>query len=64
MAIPERVGLKYSKTLNREVGGIQYYHHRVTGGTLGDLAERLGWAHGDELEAEVKNGALVVRRKK
>lgn len=58
------VALKYTKTENRVVDGVTYYHHRVTGNDLGPLAEKLGWAHGTELEAKIVNGALVVREKK
>ena len=61
---PHAVALKYTRTVNREVKGVTYYHHRVTGEDLGELADRLKWKHGDELEATIENGALIVRKKK
>lgn len=63
VARPDPMGLKYTRSVNREVEGITYYHHRVTGSDLGELADTLGWKHGDELVAEIRNGKLVVGKK-
>lgn len=57
------MGMKYTKSENRVVDGVRYYHHRITGSDLGDLVERLGWGPGTELIGEIKNGKLVIERK-
>jgi hypothetical protein len=54
--------VKLQKRLNRKVNDKEYSKWIVT--LSPEDIERLGWKEGAELEADVKNDELVIKRRK
>ena len=54
------MALRLLRLVNRTVKGTTYYKWRI-GELPADIVERLGWDVGQELEAEVRSGELVLR---
>lgn len=52
--------VQLQRVLSREVGDTKYWKYQVV--LPKDAIEDLGWEGRDELEAEVENGAIVLRR--
>ena len=54
--------MKLQEQLSRKVGGKRYSKFVTV--IPPNIIENLGWKDGDELESEVKDGKLIIKKRK
>ncbi len=53
--------MRLQKQLSRKIGNIEYAKYVTV--IPPEKIKELGWEEGEELEAEIKNGELIVKKK-